>query len=165
MPRVEIDALLHVLRQGFDGDIEHSLIANLGAVRDEDWHALPQGGSRSIYDIVVHVAECKWMYDNYAFGDGSLRWGEPPIKTTTGEPRSPEELLAWTHAGQAQLVSSIRALDSDEELDRERPLNWGEMRATRGIILTMIEHDLYHSGEANHVRSLLQGEDRWAFDP
>jgi hypothetical protein len=62
------------------------------------------------------------------------------------------------------LLGSLRALQDDAELDRERRLSWGAMRATRGIVLTMIEHDLYHSGEVNHIRSLLQGEDRWAFD-
>jgi hypothetical protein len=164
MARTEIEALIRVLQQAFDGDIEHSLIANLGAVREEDWHAVPQGGARSIYDIVLHVAECKWMYDNYAFGDGSLHWNEPPIRFPGGERRSPSELLQWTRAGHEQLLSSLRALDDDTELDRERPLNWGEMRAARGIVFTMLEHDLYHSGEVNHIRSLLQGEDRWAFD-
>jgi hypothetical protein len=164
MARTEIEALMRVLQQAFDGDIEHSLIANLGAVRDEDWHAVPAGGSRSIYDIVVHVAECRWMYDNHAFGDASLRWAEPPVRFPSGELRSPLELLEWTRAGQEQLLGSLRALDDDAELDRERRLNWGAMRETRGIVLTMIEHDLYHSGEINHIRSLLQGEDRWAFD-
>jgi hypothetical protein len=74
MARTEIDALIHVLQQAFDGDVEHSLIANLEAVRDEDWHAVPARGSRSIYDIVLHVAECKWMYDHYAFREAAYRW-------------------------------------------------------------------------------------------
>jgi hypothetical protein len=28
----------------------------------------------------------------------------------------------------------------------------------------MIEHDLYHAGEINHLRSLRQGTDRWAHE-
>lgn len=162
--RTEIEALLRVIREAFDGDPEHSLVANLSAVREEDWRAVPADGSRSIYDIVLHVAECKWMYDNYAFGDGTLRWDAPPVATTDGQSRSAAALVAWMTAGNEQLMASLRALDEDSELDRERPLNWGGTRATRGIIYTMIEHDLYHSGEVNHLRSLLQRSDRWAFE-
>jgi hypothetical protein len=32
------------------------------------------------------------------------------------------------------------------------------------IIRIMIAHDLYHAGEINHLRSLLQGTDRWPYD-
>jgi hypothetical protein len=28
----------------------------------------------------------------------------------------------------------------------------------------MIEHDLYHAGEIDHLRSLLREDDWWAFD-
>jgi hypothetical protein len=28
----------------------------------------------------------------------------------------------------------------------------------------MIEHDLYHAGEINHLRALRHGADRWAFE-
>ena len=35
------------------------------------------------------------------------------------------------------------------------------MMETRWLISAMIEHDLYHSGEINHVRALLQGNDAW----
>lgn len=28
----------------------------------------------------------------------------------------------------------------------------------------MIQHDLYHVGEINHLRSLRQGTDRWAYE-
>jgi hypothetical protein len=27
----------------------------------------------------------------------------------------------------------------------------------------MITHDSYHAGEINHIRSLLDGDDRWRF--
>jgi hypothetical protein len=28
----------------------------------------------------------------------------------------------------------------------------------------MIEHDIYHAGEINHLRSLHHGDDRWAHE-
>ena len=33
----------------------------------------------------------------------------------------------------------------------------------RWIISVMIEHDVYHAGEINHLRALMQGNDRWAW--
>ena len=41
--------------------------------------------------------------------------------------------------------------------------NWGELRPTRWIIAAMITHDAYHAGEINHLRSLLDGDDRWRY--
>jgi hypothetical protein len=42
--------------------------------------------------------------------------------------------------------------------------NWGEQKETRWIITAMIQHDLYHAGEINHLRSLHRQTDRWAYD-
>ena len=33
-----------------------------------------------------------------------------------------------------------------------------------GLITTVIGHDMYHAGEVNHLRSVLEGDDRWAFE-
>ena len=55
------------------------------------------------------------------------------------------------------------ALDNGELL-RPRMTNWGELKETRWIIATLIEHDLYHAGEINHIRSLRRQQDRWAYD-
>ncbi|HTG42662.1 MAG TPA: DUF664 domain-containing protein, partial [Methylomirabilota bacterium] len=61
------------------------------------------------------------------------------------------------------LVGHVAALADDSELDVLRLTNWGEQRPTRWIIATMITHDAYHAGEINHIRSLLDGDDRWRF--
>ena len=38
------------------------------------------------------------------------------------------------------------------------------MKEPRWLVRVMIEHDLYHGGEINHIRSVLQGADRWAHE-
>ena len=53
---------------------------------------------------------------------------------------------------------STAALD-DAELLRPRMTNWGELKEPRWIIAVMIEHDLYHAGEINHIRTLHQQND------
>jgi len=41
--------------------------------------------------------------------------------------------------------------------------NWGELKETRWIIAVMIEYDLYHVGEINHIRSLRHRTDQWQY--
>jgi hypothetical protein len=64
--------------------------------------------------------------------------------------------------GHERLRSGIAVLADDAELLRPRRTNWGELRETRWVIVvTMIQHDLYHAGEINHLRSPHQGKDQW----
>jgi uncharacterized damage-inducible protein DinB len=70
------------------------------------------------------------------------------------------EDLDWLHHGHQQLRASIAALD-DAELARARPVHMGGTLETRMIISIMIEHDVYHAGEINHLRALMQGTDFW----
>jgi uncharacterized damage-inducible protein DinB len=72
------------------------------------------------------------------------------------------ETLAWLRESQARLRSHVAAL-TDDQLEEARLTNWGEMKPTRWIIAAMIGHDFYHAGEINHLRSLLDGDDRWAY--
>jgi hypothetical protein len=42
--------------------------------------------------------------------------------------------------------------------------NWGEREEARWIIAVMIQHDLHHAGEINHLRSLRQRTDGEAYE-
>ena len=160
-----IDTLAWLIEDAFEGDASHSLLANLRAVREEDWTALPQGSARSIADILEHVGWSKWMYEDYAFGAASMRGDEPPLVPADGaRSRPPDELLSWLKEGHRRWLASVRALRDDSELERDRLTNWGERLPTRVIIRIMIAHDLYHAGEINHLRALLQGTDHWPYE-
>ena len=50
---------------------------------------------------------------------------------------------------------------SEGDLADPRPANCGELKPTRWLISTILQHDTYHAGEINHIRSLLAGQDRW----
>jgi hypothetical protein len=159
-----VETLAWLIEEAFDGDPGHSLLANLRDLRAEDWIALPSGASRSIAEILEHVAWSKWMYENYAFGSASMRGDEPPLVPENGaSSRPPKELLAWLTEGHQRWLDSVRGLGDDSELDRLRLTNWGEQLPTRTIIRIMIAHDFYHAGEINHIRALLQGTDRWPY--
>jgi hypothetical protein len=53
----------------------------------------------------------------------------------------------------------VAALEDDAELLLSRPSYWGEERAIRWQVNTMVQHDLYHAGEINHIRALHQEND------
>jgi hypothetical protein len=151
-----VSQLLYLFDEAFDGPKWHSLLRNLGAVATEDWTWVPPGGRRTIRDIAQHVGGAKLMYHNQAFGDGTLSWDDPVIDG--GDAVSTlSSAVEWLREAHARLRASIAALD-DDELLRLRLTHLGK-RETRWIISTMIEHDLYHSGEINHIRALRQQDD------
>lgn len=160
-----IDLLVWLVEGAFTRDNNHAVLVNLASVSDAEWAALPPGGGRSIADIVEHVAWCKWMYDDYAFGSATLAGDQPPLVPAGGERSRPRaELMAWLIEGHTRWVGSIQALTDDAELEKLRLTSWGEWLPTRTIIGIMIAHDLYHAGEINHLRALLSGRDRWEYD-
>jgi hypothetical protein len=157
-----ITQLLYLLDGAFDGPQWHSLLGNLRSTNPDDWEWVPPGGDRCIRDIVRHVGGSKFMYHNHAFGDAKLTFDDPIVDG--GEALSDvSSAIAWLQEGHERLRQSIATLD-DAELLRPRQTNWGAPEETRWIIATMIQHDLYHAGEINHIRSLKQGNDRWAYD-
>jgi hypothetical protein len=162
MSRAGIELLLYLMDEAFEAqDLlgAHSLLANLATVRDDDWRWLPEGGGRSIFDIVEHVAACKFVYDSHAFGDGSIRFGrQGNIPPPGGD--APTDMIEWLKEGQRALRTSVASLDDDSELLRPRRAHWGQELETRRLINITIQHDLYHGGEINHIRALRQGDDR-----
>jgi hypothetical protein len=164
-----IEALVDLLAEAFDGGgIESSnesqaFLTNLDSVPDDAWRALPAGLSRSIESIALHVGSCKVMYDDYAFGSGKLEWGTPAVEPWGIGAAPRDEVVPWIVEAHGGLVAHVEGLKDDDELDRPRPTNWGELRPTRWIIAAMVTHDAYHAGEINHLRSLLDGDDRWRY--
>ena len=156
-----VSQLLYLLDESFQGKDWHSLLSNLEPLTPSDWSWVPPGGDRSIREIVQHIGSCKIMYHNHAFGDANLTWGDPVVEGVSVA----ETILSaiqWLRDAHERFRQSIAALD-DVELLRPRLTNWGELKETRWIIMTMIQHDLYHAGEINHIRSLHQKSDHWAY--
>jgi uncharacterized damage-inducible protein DinB len=164
-----IETLLDLLEEAFGGrGIEASnesqaLLTNLASVPDGAWTELPPGATRSIEAMAVHVGACKIMYDDYAFGPGTLRFGTAAVEPWPAGEAHPGVVVPWLEQAHGRLVEHVAALADDNELDRPRLTNWGELRPTRWIVAAMITHDAYHAGEINHLRSLLGRDDRWRF--
>src|SRR5688572_23963013 len=151
--RTALDTLVWLIHEAFEGDPEHSLLANLRNLSDQDWTALPPGAGRSIADILEHVSWSKWMYEDYAFGTAAMQGDQPPlVPEGNAKSRPREELMAWLNAGHHRWLTSVRSLSDDSELERERLTNWGDKLQTHVLIRILIAHDIYHAGEINHIR-------------
>jgi uncharacterized damage-inducible protein DinB len=162
-----VEALLDLLDEAFEGrGIEESnesqaLITNLATVTEAEWTSLPPGATRTIEAMVRHVAACKVMYADYAFGPRTKQWGTPEVEGPWEVDRAPMsealDRLRETHRSFRKHLENL----TDDDLDRERMTNWGERRPTRWIVAAIIGHDFYHAGEINHLRSMLGTDDRW----
>ena len=98
------------------------------------------------------------MYPNHSFGDASMTHETVPKASAGHGAPTMAEMIDWLKDAQTRLRASVAELTDDRLLEPSRT-NWGEMKDLRWIIATMIEHDLYHAGEINHIRALHQKND------
>jgi hypothetical protein len=172
MTRAAVEQLVYLMDQAFEGVDEEDLIGNLRFVTEAEWAAVPPGGARSIRQIVGHIGACKYMYDNHAFGDGTMTWETQAdevnvtmeaLQSRRLDPEPPiEGVIAWLREGHRRLREDVAALDDSQLLILRKPPE-GESSEARWIIANMIRHDSYHAGGINHLRALMQGNDRWAW--
>jgi hypothetical protein len=162
--RANIDLMIYLMFEAFDAPGNHPLLSNIGSLQDDDWLWTPPGGKRTIFEIVQHIGECKYVYENHAFGDGSMSWISTGAVPSVDRDTPHEQVVEWLREGHRRLVQSVAALADDGELLRPRRANWGTEYETRWLINAMIQHDLYHAGEINHIRALRHENDRWAYD-
>jgi hypothetical protein len=150
--RAGIEQLVWLLDQAFEGG-EHSLLVNVASVRDEHWAVVPDGAGRTIGAILGHVGGAKYMYENFAFGDGTLENGVPPVAPPAG--RAP--LLEWLREGHRRFTASLGAL-SDSRLHEERLTPWRahlEIREIARVILGLLSRRrINHLAALAHDRCL-----------
>ena len=160
IPRRRVEGWVTRLDAAFDGDAA-STIANLATVREEDWTWLPPGGARSIRDLVQHIGGSKLMYADAAFAGGSLRFDDP-ILDGEGSLGTVGMGVAWLRAAHAALRAGVAALD-DADLDAAIGMPFGRIANAEGMLDQLSRHEVYHTGEINHLRALAQDNDAWAW--
>ena len=168
-----VEQLLYLMDEAFEGSDDEDLLGNLRSVTEVEWAAVPSGCVRSIRQIIGHIGACKYMYDNHAFGDGGMTWDDPAAELRVSmrdlqsrklDPEPPMgAVVDWLKEGHRRLREHVADLD-DSELVVPRQPPEGDRRETRWIIANMVRHDDYHAGEINHLRALVQGDDRWAWE-
>lgn len=136
----------------------HSLLWNLHNVRPEDWDTPPTPGSRTIREIVSHIGIVFLAYENHIFGDGTRGWDDPVIDGVTPG-TSPAEMTLWLREAHARFRNSVAKL-TDGQL--EELTSWGDPWTYRRIVEVVTQHPIYHIGEINYARAILQGNNDWA---
>jgi hypothetical protein len=96
---------------------------------------------------LVHVALCKVMYHEWAFGRRELTF------ITIENPHDVASSISMLDRGHKLLVGDLATLD-DASLDRPVLTNWGEEWPARRIFTTMTGHDAHHGGEIGALRDL-----------
>jgi hypothetical protein len=96
---------------------------------------------------LVHLALCKVMYHEWAFGPQEMTW------TTVETPGDVEAAIATLESGHGRLADDLASLD-DGDLERRVLTNWGEEWQAWRIFTTMTDHDRHHGGEIGVLRDL-----------
>jgi hypothetical protein len=102
---------------------------------------------------LIHLATCKVMYYEHAFGPAELTWDSLEI------PHTFTDSTAMLKTGQQLLRNALDGL-ADADLEEERRTNWGDMWPTWRIFWVMISHDLGHGAEIGCLRDLYRTMDR-----
>ncbi len=167
MGRSAIEQLLWMMDSAFEGDPAkptqswHAVLVNLASSPRDEWDWAPPGGARTIFSLVRELGVCKLVYDNQAFGDGSMDWDVPGTVPAIGTTATYDGVVAWLRDAHGRLRGHVAELKDDAQLLEPRPGPFGDGRSyeTRWLVNTMIQHDLYHAGEINHIRALRQRND------
>jgi uncharacterized damage-inducible protein DinB len=160
MSRAAINEWIYLFNSAFDGN-EQSVLKNLESVSSNEWAVLPEGGQRSILDIVAHIGMFKFMYPGAAFREREFDYADDPVHPPASRLATKESAVEWLKQAHAYLIDAFSELTDDTELDVLRAAHWGAMVPTRRLMATVLEHDTYHAGEINHARALLQKNDEW----
>jgi hypothetical protein len=96
---------------------------------------------------LVHIADCKVMYHEWAFGLRELTFPDlAPPTTAAGA-------VARLEEGHRLLRGELEGL-AEKALDTPRLTNWGEQWPAWRIFWTMIDHDDHHGAEIGCLRDL-----------
>jgi hypothetical protein len=96
---------------------------------------------------LVHLALCKVMYHEWAFGPAELRFD------TIENPHDVASSLAMLHRGH-RLLSDDLAAFADADLSRPVLTNWGERWPAWKIFWEMTSHDAQHGAEIGVLRDM-----------
>src|SRR5919204_7023811 len=105
-----IEEVVYLMTEAFRGtgieetNESQSLLANLATVEDAAWRATPEGGTRTVESVVMHVGGCKVMYDEYAFGPAHLDWDDPAVVPWPAGEAPRAEAIDWLTSAHDRLM-------------------------------------------------------------
>lgn len=97
---------------------------------------------------LFHIASCKVVYHEYAFGAGRLNW------LNMERPETADGVRDLLEHGQQLLIADLDRLADDAALDLPASTNWGETWPTWRIFWTMVDEERHHGAEIGTLRDL-----------
>src|SRR3989304_7137350 len=121
-------------------------------LKDGKWridHHLPNSlppGPKTIGWLAAHLATCKEMYLEYAFGEKRKKWEDLIVP---GDVDGLRHYLFDTHQPLKRRLGQLGGGD----LEPMAPTNWGEEKPTWWIFWTLIYHDAEHAGQIIQLKN------------
>lgn len=101
---------------------------------------------------LLHIADCKVLYHEWAFGPRELSFPDLLPPTTA------EGALARLEEGHRLLRGELEGF-ADRALDEPRLTSWSELWPALRIFWTMIDHDAHHGAEIGCLRDVYRVTD------
>jgi hypothetical protein len=156
-----IAALRQRLEEAFRGSRYHSFLGSLRGVSEEaarwtppHYRSFPHM-TGSILNLAFHTGADKSVLISCSFGDGSVTWQQMTARFESlgGDLKAAKRLAEEGHAKVLQTLASL----TDADLQQMRPYYGGKRLTTYELFAIIAEHDLYHAGQINYVRCLIEG--------
>lgn len=161
-PRVE--ALIRRLDEAWRASRWHSLQGALEGMTDDEAEWVPPdyqspdpwGFSGCILDIVFHVAVDNFVYPEQAVGKRSQTAEiiEARFSDKGGDRQAALDLLHDSHEHVRTVLSTLDDADLERRVEAEGIY---QGRRVETLFVELIEHDIYHAGQINYIRSLYDG--------
>ena len=147
------DVCVRLLRAAYEESPWHSLRKAIYAASPGELEWSPFRDRRGPL-IAMHVAHCKVIYADQAFGRATLGWGDCDrlIGSTWDRPEA-EKVIAALDRAQAFLCDHVAAA-SDEDLDRVNPMHHGVAHTGWQVVASMAQHDAWHGGQIAIMRDV-----------
>ena len=166
-PMTAIDEIVYLMEEAFSGvgieetNESQSLLTNLRSVDEAMWRALPAG--RSAHDRVDRAAR-RELHDHVR--RVRVRRGRALVGRSVLAPLERRQRPDGCHASSGSRRctggSSTTCARSATTISRSCGRRTGASCARPvGCSPTMLQHDVYHAGEVNHLRSILAADDGW----
>ena len=135
---------------------------NVAGITLEEALFVPAGGYRSALGTLKHAAGWSHVYHSFAFDPEPKGWTEiawPRGLRDTVEPSAAylAEVVAWFDLAHRRWMRSLGRL-GEADLDRPRPLHWGQAAPLFDIVVMVAGHHVYHAGEINQLLAIRRGE-------
>lgn len=102
-------------------------------------------GPKTIGWLIAHIASCKEMYFEYAFGPALKQWEKLDI------PGDIKRLRDYLDVVQRPLVDKLETL-TEPDLEKPALTNWGEQKPIWWIYWIMFSHDIEHGGQIFQIK-------------